>query len=65
MVAAAQAASDINVFNDLFHTGECQLQQCFISGQAVQYPNLKVIIGEIQDSPGSFAAHINIKNSVL
>jgi len=57
MVAATQAASNLDVFNDLFHTGEHQVQQPFTSGWSVQYLNQKVIMNALQDSPGSLAAH--------
>ena len=57
MVTAAQAASNLNTFNDLLCIGEPQVQQCFTSGQSVQYLNQKVIINGFQEPPGSLAAH--------
>jgi len=51
MVAAAQAASDLNVINDLC-TGEHQDQQCVTSSRSVQYLNQKIIVDGLQESPG-------------
>jgi len=39
-VIAAQVASDTNIFNNLLCIGEDQVQQCFTSGQSVQYSSV-------------------------
>jgi len=57
MVAAAQGASNLNVFNDLFCIGEHWVQQHITSGRSVQYLNKKVSVDGFQESPGSPAAH--------
>lgn len=48
MVAAAKAASDLNLFN--------QVQQHYTSGQSVQYLNQKFIINGLRESPGLLVA---------
>jgi len=57
MAAAAQAASNLDAFNDFLCIDEHQIQQCFTSGQSVQYLNQKVVVSELQGSPRSLAAH--------
>ena len=56
LCAAAQAASYLNIFNNLLHVGEHQVQQCFTSIRSVQYLNQKVIINGLQESPGLLTA---------
>ena len=58
MVTTAQAASDLNFFYDLFCVSEHQVQQCFTSGESVQYLNQKVAINGLQECPGLCAAVI-------
>lgn len=50
-------ASDLNYFNYLLCTDEHQVQQCFTSGQLVQYFEQKANVKGLQESPGSLAAH--------
>ena len=57
IVTAAQAASDLNPSNDLFHTVEDQLQKRFLSGTSVQYLNQKVVVSGQQESLGLLAGH--------
>ena len=57
MLTEAQAASSLNLLNDLFHIGEHQVQQCFNSGGSVQYLKQEVVINGIQEFPGLLAAH--------
>ena len=56
MVAAAQAASNVDAFDDLFRISEQQVQLHFTSSQSVQNLNQKVIINGFQEPPGSLAA---------
>jgi len=44
MVTAAQAASNLNAFNDILHNGKQHVQQHFTSGHSVQYLNQKIIV---------------------
>ena len=57
MVAAAEAASNVDIFDDLFHTGEQQVQQRFTSGWSVHYLDQKVVNNGFQKPSGPLAAH--------
>jgi len=56
MVIAAQAASNLNAFNNHLHVGEHQVQQHFTAGQPAQYLNQEVVVNGLQESPGSLSA---------
>ena len=55
-MGVVEAACDLNVFNHLLCMGEHQVQQCFTSGQSVQYLNQKLIIDGLQESSASLVA---------
>jgi len=57
MVAAAQAASNVDIFDDLFHIGEQLVQQRFTSGWSVHYLDQKVVINGFHEPSGPLAAH--------
>ena len=56
MVAAAQAASNVDIFDDLFHTDEQQVQQRLTSGWSVHYLDQKVVISGFHEPSGPLAA---------
>lgn len=57
IVAATQAASDLNLCNSLFHIGEHQFQVHFTTSGSVQYLTQKVVRG-LQETPGLLSLNL-------